>query len=90
MIEFEITVSGRVQGVGFRYFAQKRAKELGITGWAKNTVDGKVLIIAQSDEPTLNTYVDYLRLGPPLSRVDKISIYRSEITAVFDNFGVKY
>lgn len=90
MIEFEIIVSGRVQGVGFRYFALHKAQELAITGWVKNRVDGSVKIVAQGDEPTLKTYVDYLRLGPTLSRVDKITIYRSDITTVFDNFSVKY
>ncbi len=90
MIQYEITVSGRVQGVGFRYFALHRAQELGITGWAKNMVDGNVQIIAQGDEPTLKTFADFLRLGPTLSRVDKISIYKSEIITVFDTFSVKY
>ena len=90
MIQYEITVTGRVQGVGFRYFALHRAQELGITGWVKNTVDGNVEVIAQGDEPTLKTYVDYLRLGPTLSRVDKITTYKSEVTTVFDNFSVKY
>ncbi len=90
MIQYEITITGRVQGVGFRYFASNRANELGVTGWAKNSVDGSVQIVAQSDEPTLKTYVDYLRLGPTLSRVDKISVYKSDVTTVFDNFSVKY
>ena len=90
MIQFDITVSGRVQGVGFRYFALHKAQELGITGWVRNTVDSNVQIIAQGDETTLKTYVDYLRLGPTLSRVDKINIYRSGIVTVFDNFSVKY
>ena len=90
MIQYEIDISGRVQGVGYRYFALKKAQEQGVTGWTKNMVDGSVKIIAQGDEPTLKTYVDYLRLGPTLSRVDKISIYKSEITEVFDTFSVKY
>jgi acylphosphatase len=90
MIEYEITVIGRVQGVGYRYFALNRAKELGITGWARNTVDGNVQIIAQGDESILKTYIDYLRLGPTLSRVDKIYSHKSDITKVFDTFSVKY
>ena len=90
MIQFDIMVSGRVQGFGYRYFALHRAQELGIKGWARNMVDGSVKIIAQGDESTLKTYVDYLRLGPTLSRVDKISIHRSDITTVFDIFSVKY
>ena len=90
MVQYDITVVGRVQGVGFRYFALHRAHELGITGWVKNSVDGSVEIVAQSDEPTLKTYVDYLRLGPTLSRVDKITTYKSEVVTVFDKFSVKY
>ena len=90
MIQFEITVYGRVQGVGYRYFALHRAEDLGISGWVKNTIDGNVKIIAQGDESTLKTYVDYLRLGPTLSRVDKISVTKSDITTVFDIFSVKY
>jgi acylphosphatase len=90
MIQFEITVYGRVQGVGYRYFALHRAEELGISGWVKNTIDDNVKIIAQGDESTLKTYVDYLRLGPTLSRVDKISVTKSDITTVFDIFSVKY
>ncbi len=90
MIQYEITVTGRVQGVGYRYFALNRAQEFGITGWVKNTVDGNVEIVAQGDEPTLKTYVDFLRLGPTLSRVDKITTYKSEVITVFDNFSVKY
>ena len=90
MIQYDIKVIGRVQGVGFRYFALGKAQEMGITGWAKNVVDGSVEIIAQGDEPTLKTYVDYLYIGPTLSRVDKINVHRSDITMVFDNFSVKY
>lgn len=90
MIQYEITVIGRVQGVGYRFFALEKAQEMGITGWTRNMVDGSVKIIAQGDEPTLKTYVDYLNIGPTLSRVDKISVYKSEVLTVFDNFSVKY
>ncbi len=90
MIQYEIIITGRVQGVGFRYFAAKKALEFGITGWTKNMADGSVKIIAQGDEAVLKTYVDYLNIGPTLSRVDKISIYKSEIITLFDNFSVKY
>ena len=90
MVQYDLSIVGRVQGVGFRYFALQRAKELGITGWVKNTVDGNVEVVAQGDEPTLKTYVDYLHLGPTLSRVDKITTYKSEVIKVFDNFSVKY
>ena len=40
MVQYEITIKGRVQGVGYRYFAVQKANEMGITGWVRNLVDG--------------------------------------------------
>jgi acylphosphatase len=90
MIQYEINITGRVQGVGFRYFAQQKAKEMGITGWVRNSVDGGVIIIAQGIEAEIKTFIDYLYIGPTLSRVDKISTCVMQITTVFDSFSVKY
>jgi acylphosphatase len=90
MIQYEIYISGRVQGVGYRYFVQQKAKEFGITGWVKNTVDGGVLVVAQGDEPVLDTFIDILQIGPTRSRVDRISTYKMDLLTVFDIFSVKY
>jgi acylphosphatase len=90
MIQYEIYISGRVQGVGYRYFVQQKAKEFGITGWVKNTVDGGVLVVAQGDEPVLDTFIDILQIGSTRSRVDRISKYKMDLLTVFDIFSVKY
>lgn len=90
MIQYEINIKGRVQGVGFRYFAQQKAKEMGITGWVRNSVDGGVTIIAQGIDAEILTFIDYLYVGPARSRVDKISTCVIQITTVFDSFSVKY
>lgn len=90
MINYEIKIAGRVQGVGFRYFVVQKAKETGITGWVKNTVDGGVLVMAQGDEIDLRTFIDYLHIGPTCARVDKISKYKMELITVFNNFSIKY
>jgi acylphosphatase len=90
MIQYEINISGRVQGVGFRYFAQQKAKEMGITGWVKNSADGGVVIVAQGIEAEIKTFIDYLYIGPNRSHVDKISTCMMQITTVFDSFSVKY
>jgi acylphosphatase len=50
MVQFEIIISGRVQGVGYRYFVFQKATEMGITGWVKNSVDGGVIIVVQGIE----------------------------------------
>ena len=90
MIQYEIKISGRVQGVGFRYFVVQKVRETGINGWVKNTVDGGVLVVAQGPEADLKTFADYLRIGPTLSRIDRITINKIQLPTVFDNFSVKY
>jgi len=59
-----IVITGRVQGVGFRYFAQYKAEELNITGWVKNTYDGKVEIEAVGESKNLATFIDWIKMGP--------------------------
>jgi acylphosphatase len=90
MVQYEINIRGRVQGVGYRYFAVQKAKEMGISGWVKNLVDGSVLIVAQGIEAEIKTFIDYLYIGPTRSRVDKISTCVMQISTVFDSFSVKY
>ena len=89
MVQYKIRITGRVKGVGFRYFVQKHAGELNITGWVKNTPGG-VLIMAQGDEEDIYTLLDYLRLGPQLARVDNIEHYKMPGTESFDGFIIKY
>jgi acylphosphatase len=90
MVQYEITISGRVQGVGYRYFAVQKANEMGITGWVKNSVDGGVIIVAQGIEEEIKTFIDYLYIGPTRSRVVQISKVKFNTLSNFDNFSVKY
>jgi len=90
MIQYEINITGRVQGVGFRYFTQKKANEFHIKGWVKNTRDGSVEVVAQGDETDVNTFIDYLKIGPPMARVDNLSKYKTADLSDFNNFSVKY
>lgn len=62
-------VSGRVQGVGYRYFAQRHAVALGLTGYAKNLAGGRVEILAIGPAPALDELSGRLRAGPPWSDV---------------------
>lgn len=67
-----ITVSGRVQGVGFRYFVYQSARRRGLTGSVRNLVDGKVEVIAQGDRALIDDLIVDLKLGPPAARVDEV------------------
>ena len=65
-------VNGRVQGVGYRYYAQDAAWSLGLSGWVRNTADRSVEFFAQGYEDDLKTFVDRLRQGPPMARVQDV------------------
>jgi acylphosphatase len=65
-------VKGRVQGVGFRWFVQREAAELGLNGWVKNTDQGDVEVVAAGDGALLAELKVALRKGSRGSRVDAV------------------
>lgn len=65
-------VTGRVQGVGFRWFVQREAAELGLRGWVKNTEGGAVELVAAGEEPELAELEAAVRKGSRGSRVDRV------------------
>ena len=65
-------IRGRVQGVGFRWFVQREAAELGLNGWVKNTDQGDVELVAAGDEALLAELKVALRKGSRGSRVDAV------------------
>ena len=74
-------VRGRVQGVGFRYFAERAARELGIRGWVRNRPDGTVETLAEGEGEAVDRYLDRLRKGPLGSRVDAVDIADAEVAS---------
>ena len=67
-------ISGTVQGVGYRYFAQKVARDLGLPGWAKNLDDGRVEVFALGTARQLDDFEGELRVGPPQAEVRRVEI----------------
>ena len=84
-----LVIVGRVQGVGFRYFAHHKAVEFNISGWVKNTPDGKVEIEATGEPENLNVFVDWMKIGPTRAIIKTFS--GSEITPArtFTNFTIR-
>ena len=72
-------ISGRVQGVGFRFFAERAAREAGVTGWVRNRPDGTVETVAEGDPSAVARYLEYLRAGPGGSRVTSLREEEAEI-----------
>ena len=67
-----LQISGRVQGVGFRYYAQKKAEEFDIKGFVRNRPDGSVYIEAEGTEEALEAFADWCEEGPAWSRVSQV------------------
>jgi acylphosphatase len=70
----QVRVSGRVQGVAFRWEAQHAAQKLGVTGWVRNEPDGSVLAHVEGEPDAVNDMVAWLRAGPPASRVTDVAV----------------
>lgn len=88
-VRLSVRVSGRVQGVGFRYFSQTVAHRLGADGWVRNEPDGSVCCEVQSDSATVEQFVAELRGGPRFSRVDEVDIESIEPLAKAVGFSIR-
>ena len=69
MIAWHVRIIGQVQGVGFRYHTHHTASRLGVNGWVRNCPDGSVEVWAEADPAVLETFLSWLRQGPPATRV---------------------
>lgn len=79
-------VHGRVQGVGFRWWTRSRALELGLTGYAKNQADGRVLVVAQGERTACERLLDALQGPDTPGRVDTVVADWSENTDPIQGF----
>lgn len=81
-----ILVTGVVQGVGFRHAACKKAEELGLTGWVRNTQNGKVEILAEGSKEALKKLVNWSKKGSYLSEVKDLEVSWEEYSGEFSSF----
>jgi acylphosphatase len=85
-----ILISGRVQGVGFRWFAEQRASELAVAGYVRNLPGGQVEVLAQADEGTLESFCEELRQGPNFARVEELTVKAVPVDSSLQGFGVRF
>ena len=67
-------ITGRVQGVGFRFYMQRKARELGVTGWVRNRRDGSVEAVIQGEPGAVESMTAWTRRGPPSAVVTEVKI----------------
>jgi len=82
-------ISGRVQGVGFRFFAESAAMREGLHGWVRNLPDGRVEIAAEGDADALERFERHVRHGPPGARVDDVEVDHQAPTGRTTGFAIK-
>jgi tRNA pseudouridine55 synthase len=85
-LELLVYLKGRVQGVGFRYYCQKQAQNLNIKGFAQNLKDGRVKILAQGSLGSLIDFLDKVKKGPLLSKVEKVFPIWRKINKNYESF----
>ncbi|MCD6362190.1 MAG: acylphosphatase [Armatimonadetes bacterium] len=83
-------VSGRVQGVGFRYFVLRRAQSLGLNGWVRNLSSGDVEFVAEGPREALEELLRAVRQGPPMSWVERVRTDWSAARGDLRSFEVSY
>ena len=75
-----VTVSGRVQGVSFRYYAQEEARRARVAGWVRNEPDGSVALHVEGDDDAVEAMLAWCREGPAYARVERVDVRDVEST----------
>jgi acylphosphatase len=84
-----LIVSGRVQGVGFRFSAYDEAKDLSLAGWVRNLVGGEVEIVAEGKQEALRMLAAWAHLGPPSAHVTEVREDWRDFTGEFTEFRIR-
>ena len=85
-----VHISGRVQGVGYRYFVLQLARNLNLTGYVRNQRDGRVEVVAEGEEQVLKAFLEDLKEGPAGASVVQVETKWQETTGGFSTFEVKF
>jgi acylphosphatase len=89
-VRARISVSGRVQGVGYRAFTVRAATDRGIVGGVRNCEDGRVELEVEGPKDRILSLIDALKVGPPASRVTDVRVEWVPATGRQTNFAVWY
>ncbi len=82
-------ISGRVQGVGFRYWTQRQAVSMGLVGWVMNLdTENAVELVAEGEPVALDALERLVRRGPPGARVERVEVRREPASGEFSRFSI--
>jgi acylphosphatase len=85
-----IKIHGKVQGVGYRFFATRVARRLGLKGWIQNNRDGVVEALVEGEKDSIDDWINELKEGPRYAEVSKIDQETKEFSGKLPDFDVKF
>ncbi len=89
-VRARVIVTGRVQGVYYRSYAEDEARRLHLTGWVRNQRNGSVEMVIEGEERDVQAMIAWSRQGSPVSRVEDVEVAWEAYTGEFSGFGVSY
>lgn len=90
MKRVHVYISGRVQGVFFRAETQRAADSFNLTGWVRNTKDGRVEALFEGEDANIDKMIDWCHVGPPAARVKEVLVEKEPYTGEITDFIIKY
>jgi len=84
-----VLISGRVQGVSFRWYTQQKAIELGLAGWVRNLWDGRVEATFEGDPSAVDQMLSWCRHGPPAAQVEDVQVVRESLRGDLSGFHIR-
>ena len=85
----QLTVYGRVQGVGFRYYVQYTGNRMGLSGDVRNRADSTVEIVVEGDARKMADFIRQVEKGPPLSRVERVDVLDIPVKGTYSSFSIE-
>ncbi len=90
LVSARLSITGIVQGVGYRDFCRRRANECNLTGWVRNLPDGSVEALVEGEKVDCLALIEKLKAGPPASRVKEIAVDWRESSGKYTGFDITY
>ena len=88
-VRAHLYISGVVQGVGFRYYTQREARQRGVSGWVRNLPDDRVEAVFEGDRSAVEHMIAWCREGPPSAQVENVQVTWEEPTGRQRSFDVR-
>ncbi|WP_299976839.1 acylphosphatase [Desulfobacula sp.] len=89
-IQIKVIVSGRVQGVFYRFHTKNTADRLGVKGYVKNLSNGSVEAVFEGEQPSVTQMMDWCHKGPAASKVEDVLAEKAEAPSNFETFEIRY